>query len=321
MKITAPKFAATLALASLFALSACSKDDAAAPAAETPASAAKKTDNPVEAVNSVMAKLKANDLAGVAALMLPPAKLDELRTKWTKEKTENPASAEDKAKFAEQMAKFTAADAETALYAELEPLLVKFDTEMAPQLPMMVGMGQGFAMQALNENKDMNEAQKKQATETLGALAGWAQTAKFGDRELAKKGIAVAVKTARDLNLKTLDEVEALDFDGLLGKAGIVFGGIKNVAALYGIDMDASLASAKTSLVSQEGDAAKVATTYNFLGKQITNETDLVQVEGRWYGKESLDAVFEAMAGGDEPEVADGADGETEAEEEAALAD
>ncbi len=316
MKITASKFIATLAIASLFTLAACNKDEAATPAAETPASAAKKTDDPVEAVNSILAKIKANDIAGVAALVVPPAKLDELRAKWAKEKAENPASDEEKASFAEQMAKHTAPDAEATLYAELEPKLVEFETQMAPQLPMLIGMGQGFAMQAINENQDLNEAQKKQATDVLGAVAGWAQTAKFGDRDLAKKGIAVVVKTARDLNLKTLDEVEALDFDGLLGKAGIAFGGIKNVMALYGIDMDASLASAKPSLISQEGDTAKVGVTYTLLGKQITSETDLVKVDGRWYGKESLDAIFESLAGGDAS-----ATGDEEDEEEAALAD
>lgn len=316
MKITASKFVATLAIASLFSLAACKKDEATAPVAETPASAAKKTDDPVEAVNSILAKVKANDLAGVAALALPPAKLDEMRAKWAKEKSENPASDEEKASFAEQMAKHTAPDAEATLYAELEPKLAEFETQMAPQLPMLIGMGQGFAMQAINENQDLNDAQKKQATEVLGAIAGWAQTAKFTDRDLAKKGIAVVVKTARDLNLKTLDEVEALDFDGMLGKAGIAFGGVKNLISLYGIDMDAALASAKPSLISQEGDTAKVGVTYTFLGKQITSETDLVKVDGRWYGKESLDAIFESLAGSDEP-----ATGDEEDEEEAELTD
>lgn len=316
MKITASKFVATLALASLFTLAACNKDEAATPVAETPASAAKKTDDPVEAVNSILAKIKANDLAGVAALALPPAKLDEARAKWAKEKTENPASAEEKASFAEQMAKHTAPDAEATLYAELEPKLAEFETQMAPQLPMLIGMGQGFAMQAINENQDLNEAQKKQATEVIGALAGWAQTAKFADRDLAKKAISLVVKTARDLDVKTLDEVEALDFDGMLGKAGIAFGGIKNLMALYGIDVDATLASAKPALISQDGDAAKVGITYTFLGKQITSETDMVKVDGRWYGKESLDSIFDSLAGGDDSAMGDEAD-----EEEAELAD
>ena len=79
---------------------------------------------------------------------------------------------------------------------------------------------------------------------------------------------------------------------------------------------EATLASAKPALISQDGDAAKVGITYTFLGKQITSETDMVKVDGRWYGKESLDSIFDSLAGGDDSAMGDEAD-----EEEAELAD
>jgi hypothetical protein len=301
MKTGVSKILAMLLVSSVLALSACKKDEAASsPKLETPVSAAKKTDDPVEAVSSVLAKFKENDLAGVAALALPPAKLDELRTKWKEKSAKEPPSEEERAEFAAQIAMFTAPDAEANLYAMLEPQLAKFESEYAAQLPMFIGMGQGFAMQAINENQELSESQKKQAIDAISALAGWAQSAKFGDRELAKKGIGIAVKTVRSLELKTLDDVAALEFDALLGKGGVMLGGIKQILALYNFDIDAALASAKPKLISQDGDTAKVGLTYNFLGKELSSESELVKVDGRWYGKEAMADIFDSIAGGDD---------------------
>ncbi len=301
MKTGVSRIAAALLVTSVFALSACKQDEGTvAPKLETAASAAKKTDDPVEAVNSLVAKFRANDLAGVAALALPPAKLDELRAQWKEKTTKEPPSEEEKAEFAAKMAEFTAPDAEAKLYEMATPFLDKYDAEIAPMLPMYIGMGQGLVAQGIQSNEKMSAAEKKQATEAFAALAGWAQTAKFGDRELAKKGIGIAVKTARDLNIKTLDEVSALELDAILGKGGAALGGLKQILALYNFDVDGALATSKATLISQEGDVAKVGVTYNFLGKELSSESELVKVDGRWYGKESPEEIFSALSGGDE---------------------
>ena len=51
--------------------------------------------------------------------------------------------------------------------------IVRVRAPMAAQMPMMIGMGQGFAMQTIQANEELTEAQKQQATEVIGALAGW----------------------------------------------------------------------------------------------------------------------------------------------------
>jgi hypothetical protein len=78
-------------------------------------------------------------------------------------------------------------------------------------MPMMIAMGQGFVQSSIQQNKDMSEEQKKQAGALVDAAGKWAQSVKFTDPTLVKGAIAVICKTARDLNLKSLDEARALD--------------------------------------------------------------------------------------------------------------
>ena len=293
---------ALLACTGLFAfgLVACGDKEKSEPASE--ATVARQTSDPAKAVESFAAKLKENNVLEAVQLAVPPAKLDEIRTQWKDKMAKEEPSEEERAEFAANIAKYTAPNAEEALYAELEPLLVKFETEMAAQMPMMVGMGQGFAMQSIQANAELTEAQKQQATEVVGAVAGWLQTVKFADRDLAKKGIGIAVKTARALDVKTIDDVRALDFDHAMGKAGIAFGGLKDILALYGFDINQSLSSTKASVVSKADGTAKVSVGYSLLGKSLTTETDMIEVDGRWYGKDTIEELVSGLAGGDDAE-------------------
>ena len=146
----------TVSLAALLALglSACGSDksspDATQPA-QAPAKAA-QTESPTAVVDGVAKELANGNLLAVMQLSMPAAKFDEAKAKWVEERDQDPPSEEDKAKFAEMMTKLTAADAEEQMMTELEPMLVKYDTEVAAQKPMYVGMGQGFAAQSIQEN-------------------------------------------------------------------------------------------------------------------------------------------------------------------------
>lgn len=286
-----------LACSSVFVLGlvACGDKDKSEPASQ--AAVARQTSDPAGAVEAFTAKLREDNVLEAVQLAVPPANLDDLRTQWKQKMAEDAPSDEERAEYVEQMSKFTAPDAETALYAELEPMLIKYETEMAAQMPMMIGMGQGFATQAINANEELDEAQKKQAIEVLSAVGSWLQSVNLADRELAKKGISVAVKTARDLDLPTLDAVRALDFDQSMGKAGTVFAGAKEILALYGLDINKSLASTKASVVNQEDGVATVAVSYTLLDKDLSTQTDMVEVDGRWYGKDTIEQLVSGLAG------------------------
>ncbi|MBR0346767.1 MAG: hypothetical protein IJI03_16070, partial [Rudaea sp.] len=197
-------------------------------------------------------------------------------------------SEEDKKKFADQMTKLTAPGAEDKLFAEAEPQLKKLDAQAA-QIPMMIAMGQGFLQSAIQQNQDLTDEQKQQTSALVESAAKWAQGVKFTDPALAKAAIAAVTKTARDLNLKSLDEVRALSYDQGMVKAGIALGGFKQVAAAYGLKLDDWLDSVKAETVSTDGNTAKVKITYSAFDKPFTTESDLVKVDGKWYGKQAVE--------------------------------
>ena len=300
----------TVSLAALLALglSACGSDksspDATQPA-QAPAKAA-QTESPTAVVDGVAKELANGNLLAVMQLSMPAAKFDEAKAKWVEERDQDPPSEEDKAKFAEMMTKLTASDAEEQMMTELEPMLVKYDTEVAAQKPMYVGMGQGFAAQSIQENEELSDEEKQQANNALTGAANWINQTNFGDRELARKAVREAITTAKALDMKSLDEVQAMDFETMLGKAGTAFQGVKRILAVYGLDVNKTLQSVKSELVSQDGDKATVKVNFSLFDQPLSFNTEMVQVDGRWYGKKAMEEASK---------TADAADGDVMIEE------
>lgn len=263
---------------------------------------AEATATPDAAVKASSNALRQNDIGQFVKLVLPEARYNEVKAKYEARERSVP-DASEAAEFAEMMTKLTAADAETALLAELEPHLAQFEAEMAPQMPMMIGMGRGMAVQGIQQNADMSEDQKRQATQLVDALGNWLSGVKLADRALAKQAIAKTVATARKLDLKTLDQVNALSFEQALDKAGIAFGGLKDVLGVYGFDVNAAFDSTQVEVLKSEGDAARVKVGYTLLGTAITSEQDMVRDGGRWYGKDTMKAISDAL---DRPAAAGG---------------
>jgi hypothetical protein len=293
---------ATLALLAAF-VSGCGKQDPADTAA------AARELGPAETVTQQARELQQGDLASLVQLAVPPAQYEKLKADWSLRVKQDPASEEDKREFAETMAKMTAADAEQALYAELEPALAKAEAEMGAQLPLMVGMGRGFAVQAINESIKLSPAQKQQATAFIDAFAKWVEGAQFFDRDKARQALAGVVSTARQLGVTSLDEVEQMDFETAMQKAGQAYLGVRDVLKVYGLDLDATLASVQSKVKSQQGDQAVVEVSYELFGQALSFETNMTQRDGRWYGSEALQEIEKSLAGptavsaGEAPEV------------------
>jgi hypothetical protein len=296
---------AVLAAASLLALalSACSRNDAATTATAT--STAGIPTDPAATVQKAAYDLRAGDLVAVMRTAVPPAHYERMRTEWRDQVTSNPPSDEERAQFAATMAKFTGPDAEAQLYAEIEPQLAQYEAEMAAQMPLMVGMGRGFAMQALQQNENLTAEQKKQAGELLDAVANWLQTARFFDRDLARQAIARTVATARALDIQTLDQLQALEFEQAMQKGGIALRGAYDVLGVYGLKLDESLGSVTATTLSQEGDSARVQVGYTVFGQPLSLETDMVRVDDRWYGKDALAEIERAANAPDEAVMID----------------
>ncbi len=246
-----------------------------------------QADGPADAAERIVDELEANNVLGAIQAALPPADFEAMKLEYEKSRQEVVSEA-DRAEYALNMAKLTADNAEQALMAEFEPMLVKYETELAAQMPMMLAMGRGYAQQYLQESKTLTDAQKQQAGQLLDSVAKWLDSVNFADRDLARQAIAKVVGTARQLDLKTIDAVQALDFEQAMEKAGVVLGSVKDVLALYGFKINEGLASMRASVVSEEGDAAKVNVEYRLFDQPLQVETDMVRRDGRWYGKDTL---------------------------------
>ncbi len=244
---------------------------------------------PDGAISASASALRNNNVAALIENALPAAEVAKMKADWHDDMNKEPVTDEDRKQFTDTMTKLTAPDAEARMYAEIEPQLKEFDAKTAQQMPMMIGMGQSFAQSAIEQNKDMTAEQKQQAEALLSATAKWAGTVKFTDPALVKGAIAEICKTARALNLKSIDEARALSYDQAMQKAGIMLGGVKQVFAVYGLNMDKALDSVKAETVSTTGDAAKVKITYTAFDQPFTTDSDLVRVDGKWYGKQALE--------------------------------
>lgn len=277
-------------LAIALAAAGCSR------APDAPAAAA----GPDQAVKALIVHARANDYPALAKAALPPEAYQRVQTAWRESLQAAPAGAAEREHYAEVIARLTAPDAEQALYAQLEPTLVRLEGEMAAQLPLATAMATGFASAAVQENAQLDADQKQHANAVIGALAGWVATASWADRGKARAAIGVLVDTARGLQLDTLDAVQALDLDAYLSKLGQAGAGLKRILVLYGLDLDASLDGAQVELLAPpaeaqrpeagEAERAQVRVTYPLAGNSISTILAMRRVDGLWYPEALLEA-------------------------------
>lgn len=285
-----PLVRATFAASLLVFVAACQKQEDGAVTA--PAAAA----SPDATILASIKLLKQGDIAGLMQNALPPAEFAKAKADWGKDKDEQPITDEDRAKFNEAMGKLTAPDAETKLFAEIEPKLKEFDAQYKQQIPMYATMGSSVVKNMIQQNQTLSEAERGQATAAVDALVAWVQNTRFTDPESIKKVIAIVTRSARDLNLKSLDEARALDYDQSMAKARIAFAGIKDALNVYGFSLDQTLDSVQAKVVSNDGKNASVQLHYTLLGAPLDATADMVNVDGRWYGKQMMEKLKEKAA-------------------------
>lgn len=285
--VSKPRALLALALTALLAVAGGCKREPAEPAAP---------DGPVETVQRSFQLLHDDDLDALVQLSLPPGDYDAVRAQWRQWAANSPASSEeDRAQFAQMMIDLTADGAEDRLYAQAEPSLIRLESELSAQLPLMVAMGTGFLSAGIQENPELSADQKQHANAVIGALAGWLATAPLADRDKARAAIAEITASARALDLQQIDQVRALSFEQLLAKLGIVTATLKSVLATYGLDLNASLAGAKVELIEQHEDTAQVRITYPLIASELSYSQTLVRRDDRWYGAELLDTVSKGI--------------------------
>lgn len=287
-----------LMLALLFVFSGCASDEGkASDQAEkaTKVTAAASSISAAKTIEKVAGFSRASDAQALFEASVPPQYAAWARDEWAK-KMQEPITDEERDEFKTRMDSFTAPDAEKKMWASLEPELTKLQADASTQIPMMVVMGQGVLSSLVQKNVDLKESQKEQAIKAIDALGKWAVTTEFTDPLLAQKSIGIICATARKLKLESLDQLQALSLDQALAKAGIVFTGFKQVLDVYGLPVNKILDSVKAKMISEQGDTATVKVNYTLFDTPLDFETDMVKIDGRWYGKDSMNNLQKDMA-------------------------
>jgi len=287
---TVAAFIALLALATAAALFMTSRHPPAGPIAVVAGG-----DTPEQSVQQSLALIKLGDFAGFWKHALPPADYATLRADWTRPRPDDhPLTPEDRAEFVKTMQQLTAPDAENKLYAVARPKLAQLQAQYQDQVPVMIGIFQAIAATGVSQSKELTNPQKQQATEVINVLAPWAQNVPWFDQARAKQIVGIAVDTARKLDLKTPEQLKAMDFDTAMQKYSIGFLGIKQALTVYGLSLDEAFDSAKVTVEENRNGHAHVKIDYTLLGKPLSSQSDLVQQDGRWYSEDVLQNVREA---------------------------
>lgn len=250
--------------------------------------------DPVAAVKGLAKAVQDNDLVRYSRLSMPPELHKRMEARWSaKLDAAAPPTAEQRRDYSRWMARLTAPDAEARLYDRFDRRLKKVEGEIGSQWPLMQATGGIFINGMIKANDKLSPGEKDHAKAVGSALLAWVTPALLSDRARARQAISVLTRTARELELPTLQETRELEMIPALEKGGEVLKGVKDIGRIYGLDADVSLAGVQAEVVSAEGDLATLEVSYPLLGETVKFEMQLIRRNGRWY---SADAVRSAEA-------------------------
>ena len=250
--------------------------------------------DPVAAVQGLAKALREDDLVRYSQLSMPPALHKQMEERWhQKLLAATPPTPAQHKDYARWMERLTAPDAEQKLYARFDARMKKFEPEISAQWPLMQATGGIFLNGLIKANDKLGPDEKAHAKAIAEALLAWLKPELIVDRERAKQSIAVMTASARELDLPTLEHTRKLEMLPALEKGGEVLRALKDIAKVYGLDADASLAEVQARVVDAQGDSATMEVSYPLLGKQVRFEMEMLRRDKRWY---PADAVRKAEA-------------------------
>jgi uncharacterized protein len=257
----------------------------AGPQVENAGRASVAAPDPAVQVLEVARLLRSNDLAGLIQATLPPSAYEKLRADYEVQRKQ-PTTDAQRAKFAEEFARFNAPDAIDKLMAEIEPKLV----EARPKLPAALMMGLGAAQMAvLSEESDLTADQRASLQQALPGLQQWLTTTDFLSSDSARRALTVLAEAVRGSGIESIDELKQMSFEQVLAKADPVLAAGKKAMQVYGLDVNAIVDSIRVEVLSIEGSNARVRTTVTVFNAPVSSEHDLVLLDGRWYGRHVLE--------------------------------
>jgi hypothetical protein len=253
--------------------------------------------DPVAAVKGMAAALRDNDLVRYSRLSMPPKLHLQMEARWrTNLALAAPPTADQQRDYAGWMARLTADDANERLYRRYDRRLKKLEAEINSQWPLMKATGGIFINGLIQANDSLTPAEKVHAKEVGSALLAWTTPALLADRARARKAIAELTRTARQLDLPTLQQTRQLEMIPALEKGGVLLAGLKRIARIYGLDADAALDGVKARVIGVNGDVATLEVSYPLLGQNVKFDLEMLRRDGRWYNANAVRSAEAELA-------------------------
>lgn len=267
-----------IALLGLSLLAACQREPAA-PVADDGAT------RPAQAVRTLAAQLRDNDLVGFSHAAVPPALHARLEAGWRDGRSRWPM---DELPLDERLpallATLSAPGAEARLQASFDRQFARADKELKAAA-VTLGL---FGIQYVRSEGDYSDADREHYLQDIAALGRWASTAPLADPHRARATIAQLGGAARRTGIASDADFSRLGMQASLQRLGPFVAALKTGFARYGLDLDASLDSVQATLLEQTGDHARVRLRYRLGDGEVDTVLALQRVDGHWYLRDYL---------------------------------
>ncbi len=256
-----------LTVTAVVALAGCGRD-----AAEVAAEA-----GPDTALVALADAIRENEIQTFLRRSLSEAEYAEARREWDAARA-GEVGADDAARLNEVLAHISQEDVVEEMMREVGPAL-----EGARQnLPMMLFAAQTMGHASIAKNEQLTEAQKTSANELLAAFGKWAGGRDLADPALAHEAMTVWVTGARRMDLQETADLQALEFEEMTARAGMLLEATKAALRVYEFDLDEVLASVQAETLRQQGDTALVRVSFRLLDTDQEFDLAMVRREERW---------------------------------------
>ncbi|HEY5805265.1 MAG TPA: hypothetical protein VIT90_16380 [Lysobacter sp.] len=272
---------ATVALLLVAAVAATGCDRAPAPAAAAPTPT-----EPAQAVEQLIDDLRRNDFVAYARHSVPPALHARLDQAWNEGRTRWPLT---ELPLDDRLPDFLTALAAPGAEKQLLTTYNRQFSGAGAELRSATSTLGLFATQYLRKEGDYSADERAHYVQLVAALSRWGQKAPLGDPKRAQRAIPQLVAAARQTGLAGgADTFRQLGMQRSLERFGPFFGRFKQVLGTYGLGVDADLATARATLVEQDGDHGIIGLDYTLAGQKIHAQLAVERRDGHWYLSDAL---------------------------------
>ncbi len=235
---------------------------------------------PTDAVALLTRHLRDNDLQAFARDAVPPELRPQLAAAWQAGRTRWPLEELPfDHKIPGMLAALAADKADTRLRRSFEGQFANAHGEIRAAAKSL-GL---FGVKFLQTDIALSADERAHYAQLVAVMSDWGGRAKLGDPKRARGTIARLTLAARQSGLREEADFQRYGMDDSLRRLTPVVVALKERLRAYDLDLDSSLDAMTLSLVSQEGDQARVRMRYPLDGKTIDTVVTVERIDGRWY--------------------------------------